>query len=208
MYDRILVPTDGSTGTAHVVMQALDLAEQYGGTVYALNVVDDEVTSMLSDAGGDDDRLREQGESAVRIVERMAESHGVAVETAVESGDPAETILAYADDVDADVIVVGTHGRSGVKRYVLGSVAERLVRHATCPVLTVRLPESDVTVKTPDEAEELVERALESRGHDAAVTGVERQRNVWVAEAEGEAGTFLVYLDPVTQRTSVIPQTH
>jgi nucleotide-binding universal stress UspA family protein len=206
MYDRILVPTDGSTGTAHVVMQALDLAEQYDATVHALNVVDTEVSSMLSDVGGDDERLREQGESAVGMVERMAESHDVDVVTAVESGDPAKTILAYAEEIDADVVVVGTHGRSGVKRYVLGSVAERLVRHATCPVLTVRLPESDVTVKTAEEAESVIAEALEADGYDAPVTGVERQRNVWVADASGEDGAFLVYLDPVTQRTSVIPQ--
>jgi nucleotide-binding universal stress UspA family protein len=208
MYERILVPTDGSTGTAHVAMQAIDLAEQYDGTIYALNVVDTEVSSLLSDAGGDGERLQEQGESAVQVVERMAEGHDVDVETAVESGDPAETILAYADEIDADVIVVGTHGRSGVKRYVLGSVAERLVRHSTCPVLTVRLPESDVTVKTADEAEEIVEHALESHGYDASVTGVNRQRNVWVVDAEGAGGTYLVYLDPITQRTSIIPQRH
>ena len=161
---------------------------------------------MLSDVGGDDERLREQGESAVGMVERMAESHDVDVVTAVESGDPAKTILAYAEEIDADVVVVGTHGRSGVKRYVLGSVAERLVRHATCPVLTVRLPESDVTVKTAEEAESVIAEALEADGYDAPVTGVERQRNVWVADASGEDGAFLVYLDPVTQRTSVIPQ--
>jgi nucleotide-binding universal stress UspA family protein len=204
MYQTILVPTDGSTGTAHVVMQALDLAEQYGGTVHALNVVDSEVSSLLTEGDGDDERLREEARNAVRTVERMAESHGVDVVSEVRTGDPAETILGYADEIGADVVVVGTHGRSGVRRYLLGSVTERIVRHAPCPVLTVRLPETDVTVTDEDHASELVAEALADAGHDAAVVGVERQRSVWVADAEGEDGSFLVYLDPVTQRTSVL----
>ena len=58
--------------------------------------------------------------------------------TAVRRGDPHETIIEYADDVDADVIVMGTHGRTGLDRRVLGSVTERTVRLSDVPVLTVR----------------------------------------------------------------------
>ena len=206
MYDRILLPTDGSTGTAHVAMQAVNLAQQYDGRIHVLHVVDKSVSSLLEDAGSSDEVLEDQGRRAVQMVERMAESHDVAATTEIRSGDPAETILGYADEIDADVIVAGTHGRSGVRRHLLGSVTERLVRHSRCPVLTVRLPETDVTVEDADHARDLIADALEKHGHDAETIDVERQLNVWVGEATTDDGHVVVYLDPVTQRTSLFVQ--
>ncbi len=203
MYDHILVPTDGSTGSAHVSLQALDLAGTYGATVQALSVVDSTIASQLG--AGEDKQLHDRAQRAVELVKRMGGSHGVDVVTEVREGDPAETILACAERIEADAIVAGTHGRSGLKRHVLGSVAERLVRHATCPVMTVRLPESDVTVETSKQARERVETALEEAGYDATITTVDRQLETWVAEAEAER-SLTVYLDPVTQRTSVLEQ--
>ena len=204
MYERILLPTDGSTGTAHVALQAIDLAEQYGATIHGLHVVDTDTTSLLSDIGTNDRVLERRGEQAVSAVEKMAESHDVVVETAVIEGDPAESILEYADEIGADIIVAGTHGRSGVKRHLLGSVAERLVRHADCPVLTVQLPETDVTVEREEHARELAVEALESEGYDADILDIERQLNVWVIEGKADGDSVLVYLDPKTQRTSII----
>lgn len=201
MYERILHPTDGSTGSAHVTLQAIDLAEQYGATVHGVNVVDSDVSALL---GSDSDALEQQGENAVKSVENMAEAHGVDVETEVLNGDPAETILDYADEIGADLIVSGTHGRSGVKRQLLGSVAERLVRHASMPVMTVQLPETDVTVENSEQAKAIANEALEEQGYDAEITSVSRQLTVWVLDAETEDGTLLVYLDPETQRTSII----
>lgn len=206
MYDRILLPTDGSTGTAHVAMQAVNLAQQYDGHIHVLHVVDKSMSSLLEDAGSSDDVLEERGKRAVGMIERMAGSHDVAATTEIRSGDPAETILEYADEIDADVIIAGTHGRSGVKRHLLGSVTERLVRHSRCPVLTVRLPETDVTVEDTDHARKLISAALEEHGHDAEKTDVERQLNVWVGEATTDDGHVVIYLDPITQRTSLFPQ--
>jgi nucleotide-binding universal stress UspA family protein len=203
MYERILHPTDGSTGSAHVTLQALDLAEQYGATIHAINVVDTDITSLFADRG-ESETLTERGQKAVDSVRKMAEAHDVAVETAVLEGDPADTILDYADDIDADVIVAGTHGRSGVRRRLLGSVAERLVRHATQPVLTVRLPETDVTVENSEQARALAADALADAGYDATITEVQRQLTVWVIQADAADDHLLVYLDPETQRTSVI----
>jgi nucleotide-binding universal stress UspA family protein len=204
MYERILIPTDGSTGTAHVAMQALDLAEQYGGTLHVLNVVETHEGSLLSEVGGSQDELERSGQRAVERIERMAEVHGVGVETAVREGDPAEEILDYADEIEADAIVAGTHGRSGIARRLIGSVAERLVRHASCPVMTVRLPETDVIVDDEQQARDLAEQALSDADHDGEVTAVERQLNVWVADAETDGETLVVYVDPVSQRTSVV----
>lgn len=204
MYDRVLHPTDGSTGTAHVTLQALDLASQYGATVHGVHVIDSDLSTLLGETSTDREALEREADTIVQNVERMAEAHDVAVETAVLEGNPAETILDYAGEIDADVIVSGTHGRSGVKRQVLGSVAERLVRHSDVPVLTVQLPETDVTVDDPGDAAEIAASALEAEGYDAEVAGVERQQNVWVAHAEGDGDQLVVYVDPQTQRTSVV----
>jgi nucleotide-binding universal stress UspA family protein len=204
VYDRILFPTDGSIGTAHVALQAIDLAQQYGATIHVLHVVDEDFRTRIGEFTGADDELERRGEQAIERIERMVTAHDVAVETALETGDPATTIVEYAGDIDADVIVLGTHGRSGVERRLIGSVAERVVRRSPCPVLTVGLPDTDVTVETESEAEAIAQDALDDRQIDATVTGVERQRNVWVAEADGSGRSLLVYVDPVTQRASVI----
>lgn len=203
VYEHILIPTDGSVGTAHVAMQAIDLAQQYDSTLHVFHVIDDGGLVSGEESSIDDER-REHGENAVRRVEQIAGVHGVDVETAVRTGDPAESILAYADEVGADLIVAGTHGRSGLRRRVIGSVAERLVRHADCPVMTVRLPESDVTVHDESQARAIVADRLADRGIDAESTAVERQVNVWVAEADADDESLVVYLDPVSRRTSVV----
>lgn len=204
MYERILLPTDGSVGTAHVAIQAIDLARQYGATVHVFHVVDEDVRSLVDGLGDAEDELASRGRRAVERLEGMAREHDVAVETAIREGHPAEAILHYADEVDADLIVAGTHARTGIERRILGSVAERLVRQADCPVMTVRLPESDVTVEEEDEAVEVAGRALAEEGVDATVTGADRQVSVWAVEADGPDGSHLVYVDPVTRRTSVI----
>ena len=204
MYDRILVPTDGSTGTAHVALQAIDLARQYDGTIYAFHVVDTDLSSLLSDVGPPYESLERRGENAVGMIERMANTHDVDTVTAVVEGDPAESILDYASEVDADIIVCGTHGRSGVKRHLLGSVAERLVRHSEQPVLTVKLPESDVTVETKEQASDLVLEALAEEDVGGEIEHIERQLTVWEAEVSTDDGELVVYLDPQTRRTSII----
>jgi nucleotide-binding universal stress UspA family protein len=205
VYERILVPTDGSEGSAHVALQAIDLAEQYGATIHALYVVDEDVPALIGDVTGAE-RLSEQGQRAVERVERMARAHDVEAVSELREGDPAETILDCAEEIDADAIVAGTHGRSGLERRVIGSVAERLVRHAACPVMTVRLPETDVTVDDAEDARDIAAEALAEAGHDATVTGARRQVSVWVvdAEREQEDGPLVVYVDPVTRRTSVV----
>ncbi len=206
MYERILHPTDGSTGSAHVALQTLNLAKQYDATVHALHVVDADLKSLLRESGGQTDALKTQGKTGLEMVERMAESHNVNLVTELREGEPAEAIIEYADEIDASIIVAGTHGRTGVRRRVLGSVAERLVRHAHCPVMTVRLPNTDVTVDNTEHAEDLLSRALGTADAEAELTAVERQNNVWVGTGERDGHEYIVYLDPVTQRATVLEQ--
>lgn len=139
MYDRILLPTDGSEGTNRAVRQAIGLAAETGAELHVLFVVEDMpyAPEMMDDQV--EMRLREIGQEAVENIRERADEAGVDVESVVEDGTPHQTILNYADSEDADLIVMGTHGRSGLDRYLLGSVTERIVRSSEVPVLTVRV---------------------------------------------------------------------
>jgi nucleotide-binding universal stress UspA family protein len=139
MYDRILLPTDGSEGTNRAVRQAIDLAAETGAELHVLFVVEDMpyAPEMMDEQV--EMRLREIGQEAVEDIRERADEAGVDVESVVEDGTPHQTILNYADSEDIDLIVMGTHGRSGLDRYLLGSVTERIVRSSEVPVLTVRV---------------------------------------------------------------------
>lgn len=149
MYDRILVPTDGSAATESATDHAIGLARQYGATLHALYVVDVAAYSSL-EAGADvvADELRSEGETAVDAVVERAADAGVEAETAVETGVVHRRVVDYVADNGIDLVVMGTHGRTGVGRFLLGSVAEKVVRTAEAPVLTVR---SDVDADDVDD---------------------------------------------------------
>ncbi|MFB6084961.1 MAG: universal stress protein [Halorientalis sp.] len=143
-YERILVPTDGSEGADVAVDCATDLARTYGATLHAVSVVDTGATAPDVQFGTIADQLRNHATDAVEAVADAADEAGVGeTETAVLEGRPYDAIRTYVDEADVDLIVMGTHGRSGIDRYLLGSVAEKLVRTASVPVLTVRMPEPD-----------------------------------------------------------------
>jgi len=147
MYDRILVPTDGSDGTRAAVEHAIDLATTYDAALHVVYVVDTDV-GLDASIPGTLDALEEAGEDAVDEVIRQAEAAGVdAVEGVVARGTPHEAVLEYADEHDVDLVVMGTHGRTGLDRYLLGSVTEKIVRLSDAPVLTVRMP-----AESPDES--------------------------------------------------------
>lgn len=141
MYDRILLPTDGSRGNSPAVDQAVDLAAETGAELHVLFVVEDIHYGPELMDGQVEARLRQIGKEAIEEIRTRAAEVGIDVETAVESGTPHHEILEYADENDVDVIVMGTHGRSGLDRYLLGSVTERVVRTSERPVLTVRVPD-------------------------------------------------------------------
>ena len=144
MYDDILVPTDGSPAADAAVEHALTLAERFDSTVHALYVVD--ATAYASLEGGSQmvaEALEDEGEAAVARIGAAAEEAGIpAVETVV-SGTAYRSIIDYAADEGIDLVTMGTHGRRGIDRYLLGSVTERVVRSADVPVLTVRLREGE-----------------------------------------------------------------
>jgi nucleotide-binding universal stress UspA family protein len=143
MYERILVPTDGAPGSEKAIAEALSLAELSGGTIHALYVVDTRDYSTLPEAKwlSVDAEFEDQGESVVgQVAERVA-SRSIAAETAVQRGIPHEVITRYAADNDVDLVVMATHGRTGLNRFLIGSVTEKVLRSAEQPVLVVRIDE-------------------------------------------------------------------
>jgi nucleotide-binding universal stress UspA family protein len=143
MYERVLIPTDGSDAVDPGIERAIDLAETYGAELHALNVVNVASLSVEVHTPAVIESFEEQGEAAVEAVAERAADAGIGdVRTEVVHGTPHRSILEYADENDIDLIVMGTHGRSGLDRYLLGSVTEKVVRTAGVPVLTVRAAES------------------------------------------------------------------
>lgn len=144
MYDDILLPTDGSDGMAPVIDHAVGLATEHDARLHALHAVN---TASLTDLGIESsvdrvsETLKQEGESALQTVSEHVGDRPL--ETTLVEGSPARKIVDYAETEDCDVIVMGTHGRSGVDRLLLGSVAERVVRSATVPVLTIRVGADD-----------------------------------------------------------------
>jgi nucleotide-binding universal stress UspA family protein len=139
MYDRILLPTDGSDASDRAVEQAIGLARETGATLLVLFVVEDIPYSPELMDDEVESHLRDVGQAALEEIGARADEAGVGIETVLRQGAPHTSILEYADEADVDLIVMGTHGRSGLDRYLLGSVTERVVRTADAPVLTVRM---------------------------------------------------------------------
>ncbi|WP_380677835.1 universal stress protein [Salinigranum sp. GCM10025319] len=139
MYDVVLLATDGSTPASRALDRAVSLAVETGATLHVLSVVDAADLDLFADTdpGAVDDLLREAAETAVDDAVERATAAGVEVDRAVRVGVPHREICAYADEAAADVIVIGTHGRAGLSRALLGSVAARIVRTSAVPVLVV-----------------------------------------------------------------------
>ena len=147
MHDHILLPTDGSAGMARVIDHALWTAQTHDATLHALYVVDSgSVAGVPMDSTWHDlsATLEREGERALDEVARRV-GEAAPLERTIREGRPSGEIVAYAEERDVDLVVMGTHGRGGLDRLLLGSVAEHVVRRASVPVTTVRHgPDTDV----------------------------------------------------------------
>lgn len=142
MYHDILVPTDGSDGARVAIDHAIDLATTFDARIHALYVVNPMYASDLA-LERVVDALTEVGEQATDDVAARAEAAGVECVRHIERGPAYRRILDYVEANDVDLVVMGTHGRTGLDRYLLGSVAEKVVRLSPAPVLTVRMSDRE-----------------------------------------------------------------
>jgi nucleotide-binding universal stress UspA family protein len=148
MFDTIVVATDGSDSVQRAVSVAVDVAARFDAEVHAVYVVDAGEVESSPDTVREDlrDALDDQGRDALDRVSDAARDRDGDLDVSIEvrEGRPASEIDAYARSVDADLVAMGTRGRHGENRFLIGSVAERVVRTCPVPVLTVRqLTEED-----------------------------------------------------------------
>jgi nucleotide-binding universal stress UspA family protein len=156
MYQRILVPVDGSPTSVRGLDEAIRIARLTHGRLRLLHVIDELSFALSMDAyagyAGDWlNSLREQGRTLLEGCKATAQAAGVEADIALRdtfAGSVHEQVTAEADSWPADLIVLGTHGRRGVGRVVMGSSAENILRYATVPVLLVRAPASESKAKT------------------------------------------------------------
>ncbi|WP_174590926.1 universal stress protein [Methanocella conradii] len=145
LFKKILVATDGSSCSRKAVHYAVSLAKLAGAELMAVYVVDvktgcglEQCITLTTPKKEALMRLYERGESAVKYVEDAATKEGVSVDKRVVEGHPAGEIIRLAQEESADLIVMGTLGLTGIKKYLLGSTADKVMRHSQVPVLTVR----------------------------------------------------------------------
>jgi nucleotide-binding universal stress UspA family protein len=149
IWKTILVPHDFSSSANHAAAIARDEAKLHGARLLLLHVIDlptaiKPETVIVPDATGAPINVREYAVSSAEahlqdIVARLAKD-GATATSFVRVGNPVDEITRFIDEEKVSLVVMGTHGRTGLAHLLVGSVAERVVRMATCPVLTVRQP--------------------------------------------------------------------
>ncbi|HOW13422.1 MAG: universal stress protein [Methanosarcina sp.] len=142
-YRNIVIATDGSENTRKAISYGIEIAKLSGATVHALYVVDTSSFSSIpmSTEGGWEamyEVLKTEGKKAVSAVKSEGEASGVDVREVVLEGHPINEIIEFAEKNKADLIVMGTLGKTGLDRFLLGSVAEKVVRGSKVPVMVVR----------------------------------------------------------------------
>lgn len=139
-FDTLLVPTDGSDSAEAAARRGFDLAAQCGATVHILSVADSSIASGAGYSGDSPsirNRLRELSSDRAASLRDSAAEQGIDATAAAREGIPAKEIVTYANEHDIDAIVIGTSGRGTVGRAVVGSVADKVVRTASVPVVTI-----------------------------------------------------------------------
>jgi universal stress protein A len=140
-FERILVPVDFSAGSRQALAYAQPFAQQLGATIYLLNVVELDSSALSSDnAKGAplEGHLAQYTRGQLRELVREVLGPEIPTELLVRAGRPHEEIVAAAESLGIDLIILSTHGRTGLEHALLGSTAERVVRYAPCPVFVVR----------------------------------------------------------------------
>jgi nucleotide-binding universal stress UspA family protein len=150
MFNRILVCLDGSKLSEQILPYAVEEAVRHDGELIFLHIITESVVFSLNIPGyagmplktpGAEDRIREEGERAIEYMETLADKYrsgaGVNISCVTIRGTPGISIAEYAENENIDLITIATHGRSGIRRAVLGSVADYVLRNVNLPVLLI-----------------------------------------------------------------------
>lgn len=139
-YQKIIIATDGSKQVGKAIEAGVELAKLTGAKLYAVYVIAQ--TGYSPRDFGWEGSLREfleaEAKKAVTSVEKTGKASGINVESVILEGYPADKILEFAEQEGMDLIVMGTLGRTGLDRFLMGSIAEKVVRHSKIPVMVVK----------------------------------------------------------------------
>ena len=138
---QILIPIDFSGYSDQALRWGVSLAQKYGAQVLLLHVIPEVLEEVSARGSAAEQRvidLTAEVEAHLHELARQGRNQGLAVQVRVADGEPADAILRMAREEGVDLIVMGTHGRTGLSHLLLGSTAEAVVRTASCPVFTVR----------------------------------------------------------------------
>jgi nucleotide-binding universal stress UspA family protein len=136
-WEKILVATDGSRYSRIAAERAIDFAKSYGGELRVVSVVD-VPSEFYAEAPNAVDEMISKAKEYVKDIRLQAEAEGIKAESFVGEGDAYQVITDLAKREAVNVIVMSSHGRTGLKRLLMGSVAEKVIGHTPCPVLVVR----------------------------------------------------------------------
>jgi nucleotide-binding universal stress UspA family protein len=138
-YKEILVPTDGSDYSFKAGEHAVYLAKALGAKIYILNVVDTDLAFHSGIHYSEElCEMQKSGNEATGKLKQLCDRSGIPAEEIIAKGKPADVIVFMAEKTGADCIVIGSLGMSAIERVLIGSVSDKVVRHAKCPVLVVR----------------------------------------------------------------------
>ena len=147
-FKKIMIATDGSVCSRIAADKGIEFARMSGGTVYAVHVLSKAYLSAMdgesfSSMGMNPwesikEEFQRQGEQAVNYVKDRGEMKGVNVESVLLEGNPSEELIKYAEEKNMDIIIMGTLGKTGLDRFLLGSVTENLVSHSKVPVMVIK----------------------------------------------------------------------
>jgi nucleotide-binding universal stress UspA family protein len=140
-YRNIVIATDGSENTKKAISCGIEIAKLSGATVHALHVIDTHSTISENWTAGKEtiyEIMKNDGEKAVSKVKRIGEASGVEVREVVLDGYPSKEIIDFAENNNIDLIIMGTLGKTGFERFLIGSVAEKVVENSKVPVMVVR----------------------------------------------------------------------
>ena len=138
---KILIPTDGSEHSIHAAEYGISIAKIHKAQITVVYVLDEVVIDRFTKVTERDDierELKADGQRYVNYVLGLAQQAGIEASSLIAKGRPFEQIVHLANGLDMDLIVMGTYGRRGSERILLGSVAERVIEYAYCPVLVVK----------------------------------------------------------------------
>jgi nucleotide-binding universal stress UspA family protein len=152
IFRKIMVTTDGSELVKRAVDLAIEIAKLSEAKLYAVHVIALEGNSIIHPRDEEQKKaLREQltieGKKATDYVENIGLTANVGVESIILEGNPANKIIDFAEENDIDLIVMGTQGKTGIHRFLIGSVSENVVRHSERSVLVVRGESADLLFK-------------------------------------------------------------